>query len=132
MNRREFCKTVFLAAGFLSLGRLRSVASVLSDKPAARGTKYSVKVLRRLCFDDLQGVYLMNPECGRCERFDVEREYSLRVGAESPAGFCPLAWKAIQNRIAEQPCASQSSKMSSIVVSCPDGTRPVLFAVTPE
>lgn len=86
--------------------------------------KISVMVLRRECFDDLQSRYLCDPESGPCRRFATGSSFNLDL-YKMPSDFCPRAWYAIKNAVEKGACSAGES----LIVSCPDGTRPVIFKV---
>lgn len=124
MDRRTFCKMAAMTAGALGLTRLGGLAMTIPS-----GAKATVTVLRRECYDDLQSLYLSDPEAGRCQAFKHGEKFNLT--SMKPEGFCPKAWEAIQNAIRDySPCPSAApSDPMVIIASCPDGTRPVIFKI---
>lgn len=133
MDRRDFCKHLLMAVGFVGLSQFKGLAAMAthprSAAPDASGRKYRVRVLRRLCFEDLQSVYLGNPECGRCDQVCNNTSHIISEGHACPDKFCPLAWEAIQSRLRHGACVRSARGCNSFIVSCPDGTRPVIFSV---
>ncbi|MCM1162660.1 MAG: TIGR04076 family protein [Muribaculaceae bacterium] len=91
-----------------------------------RGSR--VTVLRRACFPDLQDLYLEDPESGPCDSFATGETFDISNGC--PPGFCPRAWSAIQRAIDDAShCPGNPGENGTIIASCPDGTRPVIFKI---
>ena len=132
MDRRRFCKIGALALGALGVGRLDGLAA--GHMTSADGgdvvleRSCRVIVLRRECYDDIQTLYLDDPETGPCDVFATGEEWNLRKGMGRPAGFCERAWRSIAEAVNAQ-CACTDMVKDVLVVACPDGTRPVVFRV---
>lgn len=125
MDRRNFCKIALLAAGTVGLGKLNLNASAL---PSAVRPGRSLTVLRRACFPDLQALYLDDPECGPCEEFVTGQTFDISGGC--PENFCPRAWSAIEQALSQSAiCSENNDGERVVIVTCPDGTRPVIFKV---
>lgn len=123
------------AAAVLVPGRL------IAGAPRRAGRGCVVEVVRRECFRDLQCRYCENPEAGRCEQFRVGERFELdaRDVAAGDGGAlgtrCRKAWMAVKGSVDDalgQAADSSCNKSlgECVVVSCPDGTRPVIFKVT--
>lgn len=136
MDRRKFCKIASLAA----LGTaLRASASPLAPdetEPALRACR--ITVLRRHCFVDLQSRYLDDPETGCCDRFVEGQQFSVVRATEAPEGFCPLAWESIKVQVGRvldgstpHRCGLSLPDSRAVIACCGDGTRPVIFKITP-
>ena len=96
--------------------------------------KVKITVLKKLYHEDLVDAYLLPEKKASyppCYRFN-EGDVFIVDGFEMPAGFCPWAWADIHREIisvmfhAEFP---NSKKPGSIIASCTDGLRPVIFKV---
>lgn len=102
------------------------------DKTLRRCT---ISVLRRECFSDLQSRYLDDPEAGPCTKFTCGQEFTV-ASAQCPEGFCPKAWACISAHVeavlanANDTCG-ESTADHAIIACCSDGTRPVVFKITP-
>lgn len=104
--------------------------------------KWHITVVRRECYEDFQSRYLSDPEAGPCmcfangDSFDVNRS---NYASLSSGGFvCRQAWNAIVESVrlrvadgASDNCAELLNE-SEFLVSCGDGTRPVIFEVRVE
>ncbi len=131
MNRRHFCKIAALAAGAVGINGIEASATTSrSGRRLDRGCP--VTVIRRECYEDLQSLYLDDPETGRCEAFSTGDIHTFIPGDTCPQGFCPQAFEAIRRLIAgEASCPGAETTGGVMLLSCPDGTRPVIFKVEP-
>lgn len=118
INRRKFLKLLASASALVALAPRAAAADA-----AGSGRRVRVTVLCRKCFTDLQSRFLDDPEAGPCTAFVPGSVYTLTTGAPCPDGFCRKAWGAIQASVADAPASG------TVVVACPDGTRPVIFRV---
>lgn len=131
MDRRRFCKIGALALGALGIGGLKGMAAGRvtaedRDEPLVRNCR--VTVLRRECYEDIQTLYLDDPETGPCEMFAAGDDWVFSKGMGRPEGFCERAWRSIAEAVnAQSACADMVRDV--FVVACPDGTRPVVFRV---
>ena len=115
-SRRDFLRSTAAAVALMCVPRpLRA---------AGPDRRVRCTVLRRECYADLQGLLLDDPETGPCSRFVTGQTLTLSL-ASCPAGFCERAWRAIADAVSAGGCSSPA------VVSCPDGTRPVIFRIDP-
>ena len=128
INRRNFLKAASLA-GLAGMFSLKANAGERPLPPAR------VTVMRRQCFSDLQSSYLDEPETGPCSLMK-EGDIFESVAGECPKGMCPKAWNIIQSRLDElargnetnhDGCGVCRHDCHSEIVSCADGTRPVIF-----
>lgn len=134
MNRRKFCKIVGLSVVAAALSPV-SVSAVASVR------RCRITVIRRECFIDLQSRYLDDPEAGPCERFACGDEMVVDASNygdfASGRKFCPRAWSAIQGAVDRvlagdvSDACGESLHDGASIICCPDGTRPVVFKVTP-
>ena len=129
MDRRRFCWMAAMAVGALSFGSLDSMAESLR-RPEGRGV---VTVLRRECFAELQSLYLDDPETGHCTLFEPGQQFEVTAGGKCPDIFCPLAWQVLSRCIERATdsglCALPAGDRHTVIASCPDGTRPVIFKI---
>lgn len=132
MDRRHFCKIGAFALGAFGAGTLKGnavVRSFVGDekvKGLARGCRMTV--IRRECYEDIQSLYLDDPETGPCRAFLTGEMLTFERGDVCPDGFCPRAWMAIESSVnAEALCAGVVGNV--VTVACPDGSRPVIFRV---
>lgn len=137
MNRRSFCKLAALAAGFAAIKGNAAEAFAGRQQSTLRGCR--VTVIRRQCFQDLQSRYLDDPELGPCSMFTEGQEFVVDSSClnDVPAGFCPKAWKCICSHVAEvldsdtgYDCGSAPVD-HAVIACCNDGTRPVVFKISP-
>ncbi len=129
MDRRHFCKVAAFAAGAIGLSLPKASASgTLSRTVMTRGCR--VTVIRRECYEDLQSLYLDDPETGRCDRFETDDSVVFRPGDGCPRGFCPAAFETLKNAVdGISSCTPPDGMANIILTSCPDGSRPVIFKI---
>ncbi len=131
MDRRHFCKTASLAVAFLGLGKVTAVAS---PTPHDQGGGWvmpcdcRVTVVRRESHTDLQAMFLDDPDTGPCSNFSASDCFSFKAGSSREEGFCPLLWATICHALSASPC-SELFQGNVRLLSCPDGTRPVIIRV---
>lgn len=134
MNRRHFCKIATLAAGAIGLGEPLAAEPKSSAKAALSGHQVmpspgcSICIVRRECNTDLQSLFLDDPDTGPCEAFSSGDSFTFAAGTPCPDDFCPKLWTSICNAVSNGSCAP-TFKPSTQIVSCPDGTRPVLVRI---
>ena len=137
MNRRHFCKIASLAAGAIGLNAFSAAAlsaqrgvatSTSSTAPGRISRPCRVSVLRRECHLDLQSLYLDDPDTGPCAAFKSGDVFTFAANAERPDGFCPRLWDLIAATASQSSCAKSLSETTAII-SCPDGTRPVIVRI---
>lgn len=136
MDRRHFCKIASLAAGALGFGSLPLAASSpLSENQGKSGRLplmpkqgCRLTVVRRECHQDLQSLFLDDPETGPCKAFKSGDEFSFAGGDSCPDGFCPHLWESICMTLNRNSC-TPVLKDNTIILSCPDGTRPVIVRI---
>lgn len=136
MNRRHFCKLASITIGVLGLSGLEANAAILSTRKIRSNEKLPVLPLgcritveRCECYEDLQSLYLDDPEEGPCRAFRTGDTFNLPVSAECPKEFCPLAWKVLCGMIGEGNGCAATVRNGLKLLSCPDGSRPVLFKI---
>lgn len=133
MNRRKFLTASGILAGLTILSPRKVVASVTQPQ---KFRKCRVTVIRRTCFQDIQGRYLDDPEEGRCPKF---REGDSFICSDSslPKGFCPNAWQAVSHHVkavTQSSCTltcGSAPTDGAVIACCSDGTRPVIFKIEP-
>lgn len=135
MDRRRFLKAGALLAAFtaMSPGKALAVGASSATRPR-RGCR--VTVVRRECFTDIQSRYLDDPEAGPCPRFCQGQSFDCADG-RMPRGFCPKAWECIRSHV--EAVLSDSDPLlcgdapadRAVIACCNDGTRPVIFKITP-
>lgn len=94
-----------------------------------------------MCHQDLQSRYLDDPEAGSCPKFTCGQEFTVDASnyheMASGTHFCPKAWHVLQSHVDAVLASGRSDECGvsrhdgAVIVSCPDGTRPVIFKVTP-
>lgn len=135
MNRRKFCKIASLALGAVGLDALPAIASgkdgvgemsVASRRLTAR---CRVTVLRRECHIDLQSLFLDDPDSGPCPLLRSGEEFNLAANDVCPREFCPRLWSLICQEINDSVDCNEGRDKAVRIVSCPDGTRPVIVRV---
>ena len=136
MNRRHFCKIASLAVGALSLTGLEGNAAVLSTRRIRKSEQLPVLpaacrviVERCECYEDLQSLYLDDPEEGACRAFSAGEAFELLAGAECPKNFCPKAWRTVCDTVGENGGCAATLRNGLKLASCPDGSRPVVFRI---
>lgn len=133
MDRRHFCKIATLTMGALGLSGSDAIAAAVSSPKISReetlpvGCK--VAVVRRECYSDLQSLYLDDPEEGPCRAFSTGDSFELAAGASCPKEFCPRAWRMVCNALKEGGGCAATLRHGLLLLSCPDGTRPVVFRI---
>lgn len=135
MNRRHFCKIASLAAASLGLSRLESQAKTLSLSPLpALPRACRISIVRREFHPDLQTIFLDDPDSGPCPLFTSGSEFCFEADTGCPDGFCPQLWATVCNTLSRLPgqlCA-RPLESSTLLLACPDGTRPVIVRVDLE
>lgn len=140
LSRRKFCKLSALASiGLLLFPHRASSAKNYITKNEMRG-KCRIDIVRCNCFSDLQGRYLDDPEAGPCTKFKVGQSIIITPdniqSIERSDIVCANAWRILKPYVIAALAAGETtecapaSKTTQAVVSCPDGTRPVIFKVT--
>lgn len=130
MDRRHFCKIATLAIGALGISAFDAKASRIGATFSATRVMpctCRVSVIRKECYMDIQSLYLDDPDEGACRVFECGDEWIFRSGDSCPNDFCVLAWNAIVS-ILDRECSAGRDKVR--IVSCPDGSRPVVFKVS--
>ncbi|MCM1355063.1 MAG: TIGR04076 family protein [Staphylococcus sp.] len=132
MNRRYFCKIASLAAVAAGLSPAKTLAGTNIEKSSTSlptsprlAATCRLTILRRECHHDLQALFLDDPDSGPCPNFTSGDEFHFTSGSSRPDGFCPRLWDALCAHSPENACAS-SLNPSTVLLSCPDGTRPVI------
>ena len=130
MDRRHFCKIASLALGSVGLSRVTVSAgnhtapnTSLMPRPGCRLT-----VLRREWHTDLQAIFLDDPDTGPCRLYSSGDDFCFQPGQNCPDGFCPRLWSLVCDALDRQPC-SPALKDNTLVLACPDGTRPVIVRI---
>ena len=95
---------------------------------SVRSGGFEVTVVRRGLHEDLQSAWLDDPETGRCEMFATGENRRIERGAVCPDGFCRKAWRVIVDAVNEAEMCSKG-RDGVMLVSCPDGSRPVVFKI---
>ena len=140
ITRRKFCTLSALASlALLFTPRRARAAAQGSDMKRLRG-RCRIDVLRCNCFTDLQGRYLDDPEAGPCSHFRVGETIEITPrnieALLKERRICPNAWHSLEPYVmaalsaGETDDCAPASKVTEAVVSCPDGTRPVIFKVS--
>lgn len=139
MNRRNFCKKLGVSV-IASVVSPAATASALTAA-GATGRRCRITVLRLMCNEDLQSRYLDDPEAGPCTKFACGQEFTVDSSnyheLADGTKFCPRAWHVLQSHVDAVLASGQSDECGlslhdrAVIVSCPDGTRPVIFKVTP-
>lgn len=125
-----------LAAG----AALMPSKAIADDKKTAAVRSCKIQVIRRECFSDLQSRYLDDPEAGPCPLFKCGQELTVTPANisdfENGKLFCPKAWTCIRQHVMQtlahsgKQCGTTHTG-KSIIACCSDGTRPVVFKITP-
>lgn len=137
-SRRQFCKLSLISAIAALFAPSRAFGSLSSTRPM-RG-RCRIEVIRCQCFQELQGRYLTDPEAGPCTHFSVGDTIEITPAdldtLKESGKICPNAWRALEPYVmaalschVTSECAPAEHETEAIV-SCPDGTRPVIFKVT--
>ncbi|WP_297061406.1 TIGR04076 family protein [uncultured Duncaniella sp.] len=137
MDRRHFCKMMALALGSVGFGAFKMNSAEMM--PVSDGhvmpCACSVSVISMECHEDLQSLYLDDPEEGMCKAFRIGERWHFGKGEQCPHGFCHKAWKVLVIAVSEllsSPDTGLCCKpllKESMIVSCPDGSRPVIFRI---
>ena len=61
----------------------------------------SVSVISMECHEDLQSLYLDDPEEGMCKAFRIGERWHFGKGEQCPHGFCHKAWKVLVIAVSE-------------------------------
>ncbi len=99
--------------------------------------KVKITILRRECFEDLQGLYLANPKSGKCPLFYDGQEFLVtdkNYYTMLDGKFCNEAWDCISRYVY---AALQGGSImrdwtndeKMMIACCNDGTRPVIFKI---
>lgn len=136
LTRRNFCKISALAALGLIFTPRRAQASA---EPRLKGG-CRMEVVRCNCFHDLQGCYLDDPEAGPCTRYSAGDSLLItpdNLGQLRASGrICPQAWNVLRPYVMAALSAGETTECApsglptQAIISCPDGTRPVIFKLT--
>lgn len=136
INRRRFC---MIGAAALASFSMPSVAASV-QLPRLSG-RCLLRVVRRCSFQDLQSCWSDDPDVGACEAFsdgqEIEITPEIYAGFERGEGFCPHAWRAVRPYVdaimrgeASVSCSPlREGSDTAALVCCPEGTRPVVFAL---
>lgn len=140
LNRRKFCKASAFGAIAMALSPGRIFASASENKHLSG--RCTIEVLRCNCFHDLQCRYLDDPEAGPCPKFHVGDKIEITPGnlrAVMESGkICSQAWDLLRPLVmaaltsGETRECNPAQATNEAIVSCPDGTRPVIFKVTAD
>ncbi|MDR0232410.1 MAG: TIGR04076 family protein [Dysgonamonadaceae bacterium] len=144
-GRRKFVKSSLLgAAAVFGTGSLlkasdNSITAIQNESTTAeKRHKCKITVLRRELYEDLQAEYLAYPKAGKCDLFEEgqewivdEENYWKMLNGQS---FCSYAWDAVGKFVY---AALQGGSLlrgwtkdeKVMIVSCVDGTRPVIFKI---
>lgn len=129
MDRRRFCKIGALAIGALGVGVLDAHGfAVASGEELRPARPFRLTVIRRECYEDMQSLYLDDPESGPCGAFESGEVREFGRGCACPADFCRRAWAAIVGSV-NSAGACVVMREEVLLVACPEGTRPVIFKV---
>lgn len=136
MDRRHFCKIASLAAGALGLGSLPALASSTESQKQSASAGLSLMphpgcrltILRRECHNDLQALFLDDPETGPCSLFRSGDEFRFAAGDSCPGNFCPRLWESLCSVLDRDAC-SEALEENTLILACPDGTRPVIVRI---
>lgn len=135
MNRRKFCKIASLALGAVVLDALPAIASgkdgvgEMSVSSRRLTTRCRVTVLRRECHIDLQSLFLDDPDSGPCSLLRSGEEFNLAANDVCPREFCPRLWSLICQEFNDSVYCNVGRNGAVKIISCPDGTRPVIVRV---
>ena len=132
MDRRQFCKIASMAMGALGVAHLDALGATRKETIAdpIMGRNCRVTVIRRECYHDLQALFLDDPDEGPCRAFASGDDFKFEVGMRCPVGFWPRLWRILCERAEE--CGSVCNdplKTDTSILSCPDGTRPVIVRI---
>lgn len=135
MNRRNFCKIASLALGVVGLDALPAIASgkdgvgEMSEASCRLTACCRVTVLRRECHVDLQSLFLDDPDSGPCPLLRSGDEFIFAANEVCPREFCPRLWSLICKEINYSVDCNERRDGAVMIISCPDGTRPVIVRV---
>lgn len=99
--------------------------------------KVKITVIKKECYEDLQGKYLADPKSGPCSMFEVGQEFIIDghgYQSMNEGKFCMEAWDAINRYVY---AALQGGSIMNgwtndekmMIACCNDGTRPVVFKI---
>ena len=99
--------------------------------------KVKMTVLRREYFQDLADAELKDPHIGKCDKFYEGQEFIIGIQDYwdmLDKKFCSEAWQAVHKYIytalqGGTPMGDWAKDENTIVLSCIDGVRPVIFKV---
>lgn len=136
LTRRNFCKISALAA----LGLIFTPRRTQASAPRHLKGSCRMEVVRCNCFHDLQGCYLNDPEAGPCTRYSAGDTLMITPDnleeLRKSGRICPQAWNALRPYVLAALSAGETvecapaSIPTQAIISCPDGTRPVIFKLT--
>ncbi len=126
MKRRDFCKLAPAAVIMAALNPAKAVAMAFRCSNTVQPA--SISVVRCECYGDLQARFGTDPDAGPCRIMHTGMKWKLHEWQDMPAGMCPHAWNAIRNCI---DCRNNTCNrnINEMLVSCPDGSRPVIFKI---
>ena len=87
-----------LSLGAVVLGIIKGYAAVNTQKGGGSSVMpcdCRISVVRLECYEDLQSMYLDDPEEGPCRSFHVGEKWNIKSGDVCPPGFCTHAWDAL-------------------------------------
>lgn len=115
--------------GALGLGVTKAHGGLVEDGVGNRPLRaFRVTVIRKECYEDIQSLYLDDPEAGPCEVFGVGGCMEFAPDAVCPGSFCRMAWNTIVGCV-NSSRACEEMRENVRLVACPDGSRPVIFKV---
>lgn len=144
-GRRRFCKIAALAAGAAAMPAVARAAARLTGDEAPTTGRCRLRVVRCNCFDDLQSLWLDDPEAGPCGLYSPGDEITVDASTvrlfdagKDVEGFrlCRAAWRSLRPAViaamkqnAPERCLATSS--GAVLTSCPSGSSPVTFLISP-
>jgi len=99
--------------------------------------KVEIKVLRKCFHADLAEEYLTDEkDAGPCPLIEEGDSFLYEGSAIMPDGFCPWAWidvyRAVNAISLGATYTPWQKKEGTTIQCCPDGVRPVIFAIKAE